>query len=309
MNIVVLGAGAIGGYFGGRLAQGGACVTFLVREPRYRQLQQRGLRIKSPHGDAILRPTLSHSADDIREPDLVILAVKNYHLASTLPTLQTLVNRGAKVLPLLNGVQHMETLTRALGAGRILGGACYIEATLNADGDVVQTGPMQDVTFGAVEPIDSAFLDDVADWFQRASIPVTLSPHIMVELWQKYVFLATISGITAAARLPVGAILDDPITVSFLRELINEIVEIAHQQQTGLPANLDNIVLSRVQALPRAMTSSLHRDLEKGLPLELDSLQGALIAMGREYGMNTPHLEAIYALLHPFAAGPAPRNT
>lgn len=308
LNIVVLGAGAIGGYFGGRLSEAGASVTFLVREKRLQQLERRGLLIESPHGALTIRPKLARDAAEIPSPDLVIVAVKNYHLKAALPDLRALVERGAWVLPLLNGVEHMEVLSGEFGAGRVLGGTCYIEATLSPEGDVVHTGALHDVVFGPLGPGEPNFLEELGAWFQRARVPATRSPHIMRDLWQKYVFLTTMSGITAATRLPVGAIRSDAVSQKFLGHFITETTTVARRRQSGLPENLADVIEARFQSLPPTMTSSLHRDLEKGLPLELESLQGAMVRMARDEGIDVPHLRAVYALLHPYRDGRPPMD-
>lgn len=304
LNIVVLGAGAIGGYFGGRLAEAGASVTLLVRDRRYEQLVRRGLRIESLHGTLSIRPRLARHAGEIPSPDLVIVAVKNYHLDYALPALRELVDRGARVLPLLNGVEHVEVLSQEFGVDRVLGGLCYIEATLSPDGDVIHTGELHDVVFGPVGNIDATFVEELASWFRRASVPATVSSHIVRDLWQKYVFLTTMSGITAAMRLSIGLIRADGVSWEFLHHLIAETTTIARRRQPGLPKNLAEVIEARFQSLPSAMTSSLHRDLEKGLPLELESLHGAMVRMAQDEGVDAPHLRAIYALLHPYVDGP-----
>ncbi len=305
MHIVVFGAGAVGGYFGGRLAKAGAPVTFLVREKRGRELMQRGLRAHSVHGDFVVEhPRLARSVAELASPQLVILAVKNYHLNSVLPQLRELVGQGAKVLPLLNGVEHIRVLKKALGVDAVLGGACYIEATLNAEGDIVHTSPMHDVVFGSISGgEDDEFLTELASQFERSGVNVKQSPQIMRDIWQKYLFLATFSAITAATRKPIGETLSDPVTHQFLEELVAEAVTVGQAYESTLPANTLDMVLNKFQAVAPSMTSSLHRDLEKGLPLELDSLQGAMIDMGAARAIQTPNMRALYALLHPYRDG------
>lgn len=303
MNIVIFGAGAVGGYFGGRLAQAGAPVTFLVRERRGEQLRRRGLVLESLHGNTSLEPRLAFSADAVESPELVILALKNYHLDAAMPELAKLVAKGATLLPLLNGVRHIQTLVDAFGPDRVLGGACYIEATLNAEGDVVHTSPMQDITFGPLGHVDPEFLKAIEAWLQKAHIPCKLSDAVMVDMWVKYVFLASLSGITAAVRKPVGAILEDPAAAAFLLQLVQEVADIARSYEPRLPGDLAELLRARFDGIAGAMTSSMHRDLEKGLPLELESLQGALLEMAHARHLDTPSLSAIYAILHPWRNG------
>ena len=311
MNVVVIGAGAVGGYFGGRLAQAGIAVTFYVRTGRFKQLRERGLQVHSTHGDFTLHPHLVTDLLDLPKADIVLLTVKGYHLPSTFPVLDALVGRGAMVLPLLNGVNHIDTLTERYGTTHVLGGTCYIESTLTAEGDVVHTSPMHDIVFGSL-PGDSmhgpegtgrAMLEQLQDAFAEAGVNSTLSENILVDMWQKYVFLTSFSAITASVRAPIGKVLQDEVTRDLLIKLVKEVESIARAKGIGLPNDLVNQVVQRLCNISPSMTSSLHRDLEKGMPLEINELQGAAVQMGRQLRIATPGFEVIYALLHPYAAG------
>ncbi|EPZ52669.1 ketopantoate reductase family protein [Alicyclobacillus acidoterrestris] len=303
MNIVVLGAGAVGGYFGGRLAAAGTKVTFLVRERRYQQLKATGLHVQSTHGDFDIAPTLAVSPDDIDHPDVLIVAVKNYNLNDAIPQIRHLVEKGAKILPLLIGVQHMDTLVSAFGEAAVLGGVCYIEATLDARGTIVHTSPMHDIVFGALHPTNQALVNELELAFRQSGVNVQQSPSIMEEVWKKFIFLTAFSGITAATRKPIGEILSDSISKDFLHDMIEEIASVAQAKQGTLPPNVREEVMRKLESVSPRMTSSLHRDLEKGLPLEIDSLQGAVLEMAKTYAIPVPSIRAIYALLHPYVEG------
>ncbi|MCY0896811.1 MAG: ketopantoate reductase family protein [Alicyclobacillaceae bacterium] len=305
MNIVILGAGAVGGYFGGRLALAGLPVHFLVRPKRYEQLQQNGLEISSSYGQWTIHPQLAARASDLTDVDVVVVGVKNYHLEAALPELMVLVEKGARILPLLNGMDHLTTLTDAFGRERVLGGTCYIEATLDAKGRVLQTGPLQDIVFGprASDEASMAFAKDLHSVLEQGNFRVTLSEDIETDMWQKFTFLTAMSSITAGVHSPIGPIVEDEVTRAFLCGVIAEIVQIARADGAKLPDNAESYILERMQRAPANMTSSLHRDLEKGLELELDSLQGAFLRRAAFHQMAAPHLTAIYALLHPHIYG------
>ncbi|MCI0182219.1 ketopantoate reductase family protein [Sulfoacidibacillus ferrooxidans] len=304
MNIVVLGAGAVGGYFGAKLAKAGYSVQFLVRKNRYEQLRERGLQIESVHGNFTIQPQLILSTFDIEVPQLVIVALKNYHLQAALPQISALVRNGAIVLPLLNGVQHMNILLDAYGSSSVLGGTCYIETTLNPMGDIIHTSSLQHVVFGQIgDGISESFLSQVEDAFRKSTVQVTASSSIMIEMWKKYLFLCTFSAITATTRQPIGVVRADPVTLHFLEDLIAESVSVANANGIELPEHIQELLMQQFLAVPASMTSSLHRDLEKGLRLEIDSIQGAMIEMGRTYGIPTPSLAAVFALLHPYKDG------
>lgn len=235
MNIVVIGAGAVGGYFGGKLEQTGIPVTFLVREKRFQQIKERGLRVQSVHGDFTVHPHCVLSAEEVKNPDLVIVAVKNYHFEAIYPELTTFINRGAKILPLLNGVRHIDHLVSTFGPEHILGGLCYIESTLNDFGDISQKSPMHDIVFGPLTSMDSTYLNEVEAAFLKSGVNVKQSKGILTEMWSKFIFLITLSGVTAATRSSIGLAQKDSVLNSFLRELIEELVNLAKAQSVELP--------------------------------------------------------------------------
>ncbi|WP_102346591.1 ketopantoate reductase family protein [Bacillus sp. Marseille-P3661] len=303
MNIVVMGAGAVGGYFGGKLAFKGNRVTFLVRPKRYEQLKKHGLNVYSVHGDFSICPTLAKDVSQIKEPDLVILSLKNYHLNEALPQISELVQKGSKILPLLNGVEHLDLLVSKYGKENVLGGLCQIETTLNSQGDVVQTSHMQDIIFGSLTSEKSQMVNKLEEKMREAGITVTLSENILTDIWRKYIFITSLSGITSALRQPIGVAIKDVETFSFLQEMIKEIVAIAKLKGVFIPEDMGDQIIQMLQNLPPAMTSSMHRDLQKGLPLELDSIQGAVLKFAAEYGVSTPNVKALYSLLHPFKNG------
>lgn len=304
MNIAVIGAGAVGGYFGGKLAKAGIPVTFLVREKRKKQLEARGLCIQSVHGNFTIQPRCVLSADEIENPDLVIIAVKNYQLDGAMKDLETFIHHGAKILPLMNGVQHIERLASAFGHSKILGGLCYVESTLNEFGDIIQKSTMQDIVFGALSSeTDPSFLQEVESLFLTSKVNIKLTSEILTELWTKYIFLVTLSGVTTAIRNPIGVALNDSVTFAFLKDLVEELTNLARSLKIKLPEDFSKQIIDKLEKANPDMTSSMHRDLQKGLPLELESLQGAILNMAREQRVETPCTRAIYALLHPFVQG------
>jgi 2-dehydropantoate 2-reductase len=304
MNIVVLGAGAVGGYFGGKLAKAGYPTTFLVREKRFNQLKSNGLKINSINGDFLVEPTLAKNPNEITDPDLVIVALKNYHLNGALPIIKTLVENGAKVLPLLNGIHHVDLLVEKFGQDHVLGGLCYIESTLNDSGEVVQTSQMQDLVYGALsDSIPTNFLTEIKEMFEKAEVNVTHSEEILEDMWKKYIFLASLSGITAAVRQPIGVSIQDEVTFSFLKDLITEVYTIAKARGIKLSEQTVTEVVAKMKGLPPTMTASMHRDLKNGLPIELDSLHGALLQMATKLDIEVPSIRAVYTLLHPYLDG------
>src|SRR5579864_3997280 len=196
MRILVLGAGAIGGYYGGRLVEGGADVTFLVRPRRAGQLAERGLVVRSPLGD-IERKVKTVLAEDIREPfDLVLLSCKAYDLDSAIDAIAPALGPQGAVLPLLNGMNHMAALSGRLGAARVLGGACYIGATLDPSGEVRHVGGMESLTYGEVSGERSARCDAIARIFAATKVNAVLNDNIIQAMWEKFVTLASLATAT-----------------------------------------------------------------------------------------------------------------
>jgi 2-dehydropantoate 2-reductase len=303
MNIVIIGAGAVGGYFGARFAEAVVPITFLVREQRQVQLRTRGLRVHSPYGNLNVQPATVSDPIQIETPNLVIVALKNYHLQAALPSLITLASKGAYILPLLNGIEHLSILKKNIPEAQILGGTCYIESTLNADGDIMHTSDIHDFVFGTLSPEQTEFSAALTDALKPVGFNWRQSENILLDMWQKYIFLSTFSGMTAAVRQPIGAILKDPVTFKFYQELLEEVVAIAHGENADVSLSTATHVMARAEKFLPTMTSSLHRDLEKGMPIELESLQGALLRMAEAQKLPAPHLQAVYSLLHPYTTG------
>ncbi|MEQ6389807.1 ketopantoate reductase family protein [Bacillaceae bacterium S4-13-58] len=300
MNIVVLGAGAVGGYFGGKLAYAGFPVTFLVREKRYNLLKKNGLQVYSKHGDFTVKPKLAMDPKEIEGPSVVLVALKTYHLDAALPTIESLVNKGAKVLPLLNGVDHLDKLSQLVGPENVLGGLCYVESTLNEEGAILQTSDMHDLFFGPLSGDEPQWLDQLESMMKDSGFVVQKTDRIIEEMWRKYIFLSSLSAITTAMRSPIGVAVNDPVTSEFLKQLIREGYQVARSKGIALPATLPEDVYKKMEGLPPKMTSSMHRDFDKGLPIELEELHGALVKMGND---STPAMSAIYSVLHPFREG------
>lgn len=303
MKITVIGAGAVGGYFGGRLAEAGVDVTFLVREKRAKQLNQTGLRIKSPFGDCTVQPHLAKESSEIDGCDLVILAVKNYHLENTIPRLKPLVASGAKILPLLNGVEHFDLLTNEFGAETVLGGLCQIISTLDAEGTILHTNKLHRIIFGPKIPSQSGFCQELEQVLKSAKMEVTLSSNIQQDIWVKYAFITAYSGITTASRLPIDQILKTEATKQVYVDTLQEMWQLAKASGTKLP---DDYVDKNVQwslAFQAGSTSSMHQDFRKGLSLEVESLQGGALRLANKHRVALPTIKVLYALIKPFETG------
>ncbi|SHG18698.1 ketopantoate reductase family protein [Ornithinibacillus halophilus] len=304
MNITVLGAGAVGGYFGSRLADAGANVTFLVREKRKEKLESTGLRIKSVKGDTYFRqPNIATDPSEITECDLVLLSVKGYHLENSYPMIEPLVNRGAKILPLLNGVEHYEILEEKFGKEAVIGGLCFIITTLDQDGNIVHTSNQHNITFGMLDDSHRSTCNQLESVLKNANVEYTYSDEIQEAIWNKYAFITAYSGITTASRLEIGPIRTQKETLELYKDAAAEMKQLASAHGVDLGEKFIDIIEERAFQFPENGTSSMHQDFRKGLPLELDSLQGGALRMAKSKGMQLPIIETIYRLLKPYEQG------
>ncbi|MCZ2293042.1 MAG: ketopantoate reductase family protein [Burkholderiales bacterium] len=288
MKILVLGAGAIGGYFGGRLAQAGADLRFLVRERRQAQLRASGLVVKSPHGNFGL-PVQALTREQIDAPaDLVLLSCKAYDLDDAIATIAPAVGPETTVLPLLNGIAHIERLQAAFGAARVAGGSCQIPATLMADGTVVQLADFHRIVFGLLPqtaPGAQAKLQELLALYQRTPVGVELAPDIMLAMWEKFVGLTTLAAMTCLMRGAVCDILATDEGAALLEEIYAACTAVA---KAAGQAPRDT-VMAHFRAMfsnrESAVTASMMRDLEAGGRTEGAHIVGDMLARARAAGI------------------------
>jgi 2-dehydropantoate 2-reductase len=303
MRILVVGAGAIGGFFGGRLLQAGADVTFLVRPKRASELRERGLVINSPNGNAMLPDPPTVQADTLKDTfDLVLLSCKAFDLDDAIASFAPAVGPQTAILPLLNGMRHLDVLDARFGAARVLGGLCQIAATLNAAREVVQMMPMQILTFGERDGASSERVTEIAKTFAAADCGAAPSATILQDMWEKWVFLATLAGATSAMRAPVGAILAAPGGRDFILGTRAEIASVAkaagHAPRTAFLERTQGMLSTEGSPL----TASMFRDIKNGSAIEADHVIGDLIRRAETAGLPTTLLRVIYTHLKAYEA-------
>jgi len=281
MRILVVGAGALGGYFGGRLAAAGRDVTFLVRPARAAQLREAGLVIHSGCGDLALRDVKTVTRDALHEPfDLIVLSCKAYDLDDAIDSFAPAVGAGTLILPLLNGMRHLETLQQRFGADAVLGGVCLIAATLNDKREIVHMNDMHAIVFGEVAGGLSARVNAVADVLGNAGFDSKATPQIMQEMWEKWVFLASLAGSTCLFRATVGDILATPDGETVIERLFAECRAVA--ADNGTPVRDAFVERARAMLFARGstMTASMLRDVRNGSRTEADHVLGDMIRRG-----------------------------
>ena len=308
MRIAIIGAGGVGGYFGGRLAQAGHDVTFVARGRHLEAIRNAGLRIESGLGNAVV--TSARATPDIASVgavDVTMFCVKLWDVESTAPRLVPLVAGGGVVIPFQNGVESHEVLRRVLGGAHVLGGVAYIAATIREPGVIAHTGTMARLTVGAFEPGLAAPAEAFAAAGRTAGFECTVAPDILAALWKKYVFLAAMSGCTSLARVPVGVIRSDPDLRATMEAAMREIVAVGRAKGVDVGADFVDQQLAFMDTLPAVMRSSMLNDLTAGNRLEAPWLSGGVARMGREAGVATPVNATIYAALKPYVDG-APKS-
>jgi 2-dehydropantoate 2-reductase len=297
MRILVLGAGAIGGYYGGRLVEGGADVTFLVRPRRARELAERGLVVRSALGD-IERPVKTLLADQMREPfDLVLLSCKAYDLDSSVEAIAPGLGPQGAVLPLLNGINHLAALSGRFGTARVLGGCCGIGVSLEPSGEVHQTGTTEWLTFGEQSGDRSARCDTIAQIFAKTKVNATLSDNILQAMWDKFVMIASLAAPTTLTRGNVGEILAAPSGEWLMLESLGECERVAAADGHAPSAASLERTRKMLTARGSAFTASMMRDLVAGRRTEADHIIGDLVRRGERRSVAVPLLRIALANL------------
>jgi len=291
MRILVVGAGATGGYFGGRLAQAGRDVTFLVRAGRKAQLEETGLQIVSPHGDVTLAPQLVTVEALAETFDLVLLTVKAFSLQAALDDIANAVGPGTMILPVLNGMRHVETIAARFGANALLGGVARIASTLDAEGRVRHLAPFQELIYGEIDGSASARLAEVDAVMQGAVFDARTSSNIVHEMWLKWVFLASLGGITCLLRGTVGEI-EAAGGAGLATGFVDELVAIA--TAVGQVPSEKYVAATKAALTVKgsALTASMYRDLQAGFRLEDAEILGDLLTLAQRHHVPAPLLTA-----------------
>ncbi|UPT96692.1 2-dehydropantoate 2-reductase [Bradyrhizobium barranii subsp. apii] len=298
MRILVVGAGAIGGYFGGRLLQAGRDVTFLVRPRRASELASAGLVIKSPNGDVTLKNPPTVQADALKEKfDVVLLSCKAFDLDDAIKSFAAAVGPDTAIIPMLNGMKHLDTLDEKFGKERVLGGLCAIAATLNEKREVVQLQPMQSLSYGERDGKLSDRVKAIDEAFKSGINGAAASQNIMQDMWEKWVFLSSLAASTSLMRTSVGNILAAPGGRDFLLGMLDETSAIATASSYTPGGPFFERVKGNLTTEGSPMTASMFRDIKAGLPVEADHVIGDLIARADAAKVPVPKLRIAYTHL------------
>lgn len=297
MKILVVGAGATGGYFGALLARAGRDVTFLVRPRRAAVLRERGLRLTGSGEDEVLTPRLV-TADEITGPyDLVLLSVKSTALERAVEDLAPSVGPGTAIVPLLNGMRHLDVLNGRFGKEAVLGGVAKVITTLNDEGDIVRLAPLAVLVLGEQDGGTSARTEEIRAVLAGAGIDASVSPDILAAMWHKWVFITTLSTVTCLMRGEVGDVVAVPGGAGIGPAVLAEGAAVAAAAGYPVPEGEREFTTSLVTQAGSAFASSMYRDLVSGFPTEVEHVFGDLTARARALAVPTPLLDLTTAHL------------
>lgn len=303
MRIGVMGAGGVGGYFGGRLAQAGHQVTFVARGAHLAALREHGLTLRSPLGDTTLNVRATEDPAEAAPVDVVLFAVKLWDTESAAERIRPLVESGALVIPLQNGVESIERIGSVLGPARVMGGAAYIFARIVEPGVIVHTGRVARLRFGPVDPAQRPAAEAFLAACREAGVEAELADDIVRVLWEKFVLLVGVSGTTSLARSPIGVVRADPDLRWLLEASMCEAWAVGRARGIALADHFVAQQLAFVDGLAPELKSSMAGDLEAGGRLEAPWLAGAVARMTQTAGIDAPVNRVIYAALKPFLDG------
>ena len=303
MRIAVMGAGGLGGYFGARLCQGGADVRFIARGRHLEAMRREGLRVEGPEPIHLPRVTATSDPAEVGVVDFVMFCVKLWDTEAALQQIRPMVGPDTTIISFQNGVLKDQYLRAAYPHSQIMGGVGYVATTIDRPGVIRQTGPMQRLLFGEFDGSRSARGAALLEASLAGGIKAELSPNILREIWQKYVFLVGLSGTSTTIRKPIGPIRENPQTRAFLLDVMREVVAVGRAHGVDLAEDYAEVRLKLADEVAYDMTSSMHHDLERGNPLEVRWLSGGVVELGRQKGVPTPMNRAIYDILVLHAAG------
>lgn len=303
MRIGIMGSGGVGGYFGARLAQGGADVTFVARGAHLDAMRGGGLTIEGPEPVHLPQVRAVEDPAEAGPQDLVMFGVKIWDTPAAVERVRPMVGPQTTVISFQNGVLKDEDMRAAFGPERIMGGVAYIATTIDRPGVIRQTGPMQRLIFGEFDGTRSGRAEAFLAACLKGGINAEVSADIRRDIWQKYVFLVGLSGTTTSMRSRIGPIRSNPQTRAFLRDVMAEVVAVGRALGVDLDADFADQRLAFGDTVPADMTSSMHHDLERGNRLEVPWLAGGVVRLGREAGVPTPLNRAVFDILALHADG------
>lgn len=303
MKIAIMGTGGVGGFYGARLANAGYDVHFIARGAHLAAIKEKGLTVESSLGKIHLQdPKVTDNPSEIPPVDLILFSVKLWDTESAAKSIKPLLKEDTAVISLQNGVQKDDILKSILGESHVLGGICYIAASIQAPGVIKQAGK-ETLTFGEYRDKETKRAKAILEAFLKAGINASISDHIERTIWEKFVFLVGFSGTTTAMRATLGSIRSNKDTRAFLLDCMQEAVDVALRLKVDITPDYAENRLKHCDTMPEWSISSMAGDLKRGNRLELPWLSGAVVDLGKKLGLSTPVNRAIYDILILHAVG------
>jgi len=304
VRVAVMAAGAVGGYFGARIAAAGHDVAFIARGGHRDAIRQNGLKIESALGDLHLNDVpVTDDPKQVGPVDVVLFAVKLWDSETAGEQTRPLVGSNTRVITLQNGVDSVERLVPILGEEPVVGGTTYVVATIARPGVIRHTGTNARIRCGRLDRHPDDVLTSYVEQIKAANIDITLSDHILLDIWKKFVLISGTSSITASTRQPLGVIRDDEDMRAFFYKLMQETIAVGRAGGVEFSPDFQAELDRSVAGSQPMMKASMANDLDAGNRLELDWLAGRVVGLGRRYGVPTPAQEAVYAILKPYRMG------
>ena len=297
MRIAIVGAGAVGGYFGGLLARAGNEVILLARGEHLDAIGRNGLEIRSTWGNFNVPVRATDDPAEVGPVDLALLTVKTYQNAAAIPSMAPLMGSTTSVITLQNGVEAYKEVGRAYGMERVLPGAAYIETHVAEPGVVEQVGEVVRIVFGEADGSSTQRALAIQDTLRAAEINSELADDVLKALWTKFVFIATLAGVTSTSRASMAPLLADAQSRTMVVACLREIESVGRAEGVGLDEDVVDKIMAYMESTAKDLHASMHTDLELGRPLELEALNGTVARLGREHGVPTPVNDVLYSLL------------
>lgn len=300
MKIAILGTGGVGGYFGALLAKAGHDVTFMARGSHLQAIKDHGLSVKSPHGDFMIHPAkVTDSPKDIGAVDYVIVAVKHYQLSGAVSSLPQLIDQGTTVVPLLNGIDAHEHIIQVVGPRPVVGGYCSLVSMIEAPGIIRHETRLHRIELGELDGAKTERVENLIQAWKSCGVEAIHADNIFVAIWTKFLFISSFGGISSLCRTTLGEMMETPQTCELLRQAMEEVKKLAHQQGIILAENVVQSTMTFLEGIESSATSSMQRDVAAGRPFELEAFSGTIVRLGRQHGVQTPVHDIVYALLLP----------
>ena len=288
MKIAVIGAGGVGGYFGGKLAQADYDVTFIARGKHLEAIRENGLQIKSIKGDFLVHPKVTDNIEEVQYADLIILATKSWQVTAVAKQLKPVIQKETMVLPLQNGADNSDKLREVLPHKNVLAGLCKIVSKIESPSVIDHFEYEPEIIFGEYDNSHTGRVQRVHAIFNRSHIKNKISEDIHLDIWRKFLFIATVSGIAAVARVPFGDFQNDPQLMDMVHKTANEIKNIANAKGINITHKDVEKAIDMFLSMGPETTASMQRDIMDGKPSELENFNGYIVREGKRFGVETP---------------------